>query len=414
MKRPTAVAMHVFGGGMLIGAAEHFDVQADFETFDLGLRTVKRNYPAVRMHHQESQDPLNWKNLECYVGVDVLFGNPRCTGFSNFNANNGDDKFGSCANQTRDIRQIVQATSIIAPKYCVIESVQGFLKAGKDLLAEIIELTRHRYRHALMLHNVQTSGVPQDRERVFLVMYPRHAIFNEPRPEMPKSYPTFRQACHDLLGEEFRDAPIDTTDDDEYIHGSGLHNWVRQHLPDTDNHAGMYECLKQGMSIPKVPTDALPEFWRHKRLMGRGASFHSAVRLCFDRPAHTIYASPKYLHPVFHRPITVREAARLMGVPDRYVYCGRNLLAQVGNGVCPPVASHVARMVVGSIAQETVGSEFADYDCPTGKDYENAEGKQLKIFEYSDYIAKIEPVSKFWEREGIEIEREGRHRLGFH
>jgi DNA (cytosine-5)-methyltransferase 1 len=76
-------------------------------------------------------------------------------------------------------------------------------------------------------------------------------------------------------------------------------------------------------------------------------------RLWWDRPSVTIrteFFKPekgRYLHPEEHRPITHREAARLMGFPDDFAFAGSKteVARQIGNAVPPPLAGHLARMV---------------------------------------------------------------------
>lgn len=67
-------------------------------------------------------------------------------------------------------------------------------------------------------------------------------------------------------------------------------------------------------------------------------------RLSWDRPSCTVdtrFGAPRYfLHPSQQRGFTVREAARIQGFPDNYVFCG-NEKAQyrvIGNAVPPPLA----------------------------------------------------------------------------
>jgi DNA (cytosine-5)-methyltransferase 1 len=54
-----------------------------------------------------------------------------------------------------------------------------------------------------------------------------------------------------------------------------------------------------------------------------------------------------YIHPVEDRAISVREAARLQGFPDRFQFCGPRSLqfVQVGNAVPPPLAFAIGRAV---------------------------------------------------------------------
>ncbi|MNY29793.1 Modification methylase AplI [compost metagenome] len=63
----------------------------------------------------------------------------------------------------------------------------------------------------------------------------------------------------------------------------------------------------------------------------------------------------RYLHPEKHRPITHREAARLMGFPDDFPFKGSKteIARQIGNAVPPPLAGAIANAVYRALANQT-------------------------------------------------------------
>jgi DNA (cytosine-5)-methyltransferase 1 len=80
-------------------------------------------------------------------------------------------------------------------------------------------------------------------------------------------------------------------------------------------------------------------------------------RLWWDRPSVTIrteFFKPekgRYLHPQQHRPITHREAARLMGFLDDFPFQGTKIeiARQIGNAVPPPLAGAIAKVIRSSL-----------------------------------------------------------------
>jgi DNA (cytosine-5)-methyltransferase 1 len=74
-------------------------------------------------------------------------------------------------------------------------------------------------------------------------------------------------------------------------------------------------------------------------------------RLEWDAPAYTVdtrFGNPRYfLHPAKNRGFSVREAARIQGFPDSFVFTGP-LAAQyrmIGNAVSPPTARVLAQAI---------------------------------------------------------------------
>lgn len=74
-------------------------------------------------------------------------------------------------------------------------------------------------------------------------------------------------------------------------------------------------------------------------------------RLAWDKPSCTVdtrFGSPRYfLHPSQQRGFTVREAARIQGFPDNYVFQGSEQAQYrvIGNAVPPPLGSFAADIV---------------------------------------------------------------------
>jgi DNA (cytosine-5)-methyltransferase 1 len=85
-------------------------------------------------------------------------------------------------------------------------------------------------------------------------------------------------------------------------------------------------------------------------------------RLWWDRPAYTIrteFFKPekgRYLHPSAHRPITLREAARCMSFPDRFIFpedqSMTSVARQIGNAVPPLLARRIAEAVAAKLDEQ--------------------------------------------------------------
>jgi DNA (cytosine-5)-methyltransferase 1 len=116
--------------------------------------------------------------------------------------------------------------------------------------------------------------------------------------------------------------------------------------------------------------DLVPRCWR-KKTSGTTDVFG---RMWWDRPSPTIrteFYKPekgRYLHPVAHRPITVREAARLQSFPDDFMFPEHQRMTsvarQIGNAVPPVLAAALARAVRDHLATGAVVVEVEDRRTP--------------------------------------------------
>ena len=76
-----------------------------------------------------------------------------------------------------------------------------------------------------------------------------------------------------------------------------------------------------------------------------------------DKPANTVRCSfqnpskGRYLHPVLNRVLTLREGARLQGIPDELTFDGRRypVARQIGNGVPVPLARAIGVSIAAAL-----------------------------------------------------------------
>jgi DNA (cytosine-5)-methyltransferase 1 len=117
-----------------------------------------------------------------------------------------------------------------------------------------------------------------------------------------------------------------------------------------------YELLKPGQTMKDLPEIYWHDSFKRRafrRVMDgtptekRGGAPSGIKRLHGDRQSLTITgaASREFIHPLLHRPLTIRECARLQTFPDWYSFQGNAASAaqQIGNAVPPLAASIFAR-----------------------------------------------------------------------
>lgn len=208
-------------------------------------------------------------------------------------------------------------------------------------------------------------GVPQTRWRAFII----GCIFTDPAEVFPpkKTHYNPNNGQRKIFSEEF----------DQYIENPSRWRTVRDAIfdllppsgteirkvdPPYDLHFGRKPTalsLKRYKAIPEEgmnrfdlqhrAPELTPECWIRKTSGGTDLF----GRLWWDRPAFTIrteFFKPekgRYLHPVQHRPITHREAARLQSFPDEFRFVGSKIeiAKQIGNAVPPLLAARIADSV---------------------------------------------------------------------
>lgn len=102
-----------------------------------------------------------------------------------------------------------------------------------------------------------------------------------------------------------------------------------------------FKALKQGQNFHNLPEHLKKSYSDSKRTQNT-----IYLRLVYNEPSGTVVNVRKsmWIHPVLHRALSIREAARLQTFPDSFVFCGpKNAqYQQIGNAVPPILAKAIA------------------------------------------------------------------------
>jgi len=107
----------------------------------------------------------HFDDLHRFKGVDVVFGGPPCQGFSVAGKMDPNDI------RSGLIRTFFDAVDLIQPEAFVCENVKALaaLSRWQDIRNELTTRASKNYHVALILLNSSDFGVPQNRERMFLI-----------------------------------------------------------------------------------------------------------------------------------------------------------------------------------------------------------------------------------------------------
>lgn len=114
-----------------------------------------------------------------------------------------------------------------------------------------------------------------------------------------------------------------------------------------------FKAIKQGQNF-----HSLPEYLKKSYSDSKRTQNTIYLRLVYNEPSGTVVNVRKsmWIHPVLHRALSIREAARLQTFPDSFIFCGPkdSQYQQVGNAVPPILAEAIAEHLCGFLDKETV------------------------------------------------------------
>ena len=356
-----ALGCHVFAGGFTSGVMQEMNVVAQLETHNFGRGTVEQRLQVPFINADR------WEDWPKYKGIDMLFGNPRCTGFSCLTAGQGGDTHGPWAAQTKDVHDFCQYGLSIDVPVMVWESVQQAYSVGKPLLDYLRDelFIPRGYKILHMFLNAASFGNCQNRRRYFFVAYKSDLKINAEAPTLPQRCTTLRDVIAHLEKRKTRGARIykegTEYDGDTYL---DLHPDEWKVVP----HLAQWECLNR---FARNKLDNLrklvPRYaeTQETRMSERPFSLHCVRRIAYDRSCPTLSSScGRFVHPVLNRPLTIRELATVMGW--EHVPAGDLPVHQIAKGVVPAVGTWLARMVKAAFVGTWTDEWETKYDHHSG------------------------------------------------
>ncbi len=361
MTRPTVVDIFAGVGGLGLGFEQAgFDVVAAVEIDPVHAATHAFNFPLCRTLCVDATKVRGEEiRRELSAPIDVVVGGAPCQGFSMIGKRALDDP------RNQLVRHFLRLVIELNPSVFVLENVRG-LTVGKhrQLLDEVTtEFRRAGYSVTLpwQVLNARDYGVPQDRQRLFLLGAKGVRTPQYPLLEILRPAPTCLDALDDLPNAENFDELASADSVPIEPETAGLSQYARS-MRCLTNDAWHYGYIREWnprlltASLRTAHTDISRRRFHNTRpgtvepiskfykLAANGVS--NTLRAGTDS-ARGAFTSPRPIHYKYDRCVTVREMARLHGFPDwfRFHVTKWHGARQIGNSVPPPLARAVAASV---------------------------------------------------------------------
>lgn len=308
---------------------------------------ANRDWPVIERDIQQTSSGGILDVAGLKVGqADILIGGPPCQPFSKSAYWAGGDTERLRDPRARTLHEYMRCVNDLLPAVFVLENVYGISYSGKEegllllekMTAEINRRHRTKYRPSWRVLKAADYGVPQIRERFFLIAHRDGGIFNFPEPTHgapqdgePRSifsssrlpYLTARDAIH----------AVKPPSREEALAVRGRWGDLLPSIPEGENYL-WHTNRKGGLSLFGWRT----RYW----------SF--LLKLAKNRPSWTIQAQPGPAIGPFHwtsRMLSVREMASIQTFPRDIVFIGNRVSVQrqIGNAVPSLLGEVLAREI---------------------------------------------------------------------
>ncbi|MDO9208730.1 MAG: DNA cytosine methyltransferase [Sulfuricurvum sp.] len=212
------------------------------------------------------------------------------------------------------------------PKAFLLENVKGLTHHdGGKTLSTIMNVLEHDLGYTVysQLLNAKDYGVPQKRERIYIVGFKNETDFEFPKPK------TLKLKIKDIMEKEVV---------------SGKYYLSNTYLQTLKNHRSRHEEKGNGFGYEIVDSDGIANTIVVGG-MGKERNLLYDDRLTNFQPVTKIKGE---INKDYIRKMTPREWARLQGFPDSYKIPVSDAQAykQFGNSVSVPVINEIAKLII--------------------------------------------------------------------
>jgi DNA (cytosine-5)-methyltransferase 1 len=392
--KPIAIDLFAGAGGFGLGfEMAGFSIPLSVEIDTWACDTLRYNHPNMTIIEHDIRKFNTESQIQeiCLFKPDIIIGGPPCQGFS---------IAGPAQKDPKDPRNTLfinfaQWIAFLQPKAFVMENVKGLLSRKNAEEIKVIDIIKQSFEALgyfveIWLLNAAEYGVPQIRERVFIVgNNQKKEIGSPPKSNSLKLFNSKNFQVSRLDSQQLNPALTiwDAISDlpslnaregqEEQIYTSESQNdyqdLMRKGSQTLFNHVAMdhsqrlverFKQIKWGESS----TDVSKEYGARRRSGNgelSGKSYDQNNRRLYPyKPSHTITASfyANFIHPFQHRNLTAREGSRIQSFPDTYRFLGKKTVVshkllhrekrfdekflcqynQIGNAVPPLLAKAIA------------------------------------------------------------------------
>jgi DNA (cytosine-5)-methyltransferase 1 len=373
-------------------------IQAGYEViwandfFKEAVETYRNNIGDHIVYGDITQIPSS----EVPDNFDILLGGFPCQGFSVANTKR------SMEDERNFLyKELLRLIKDKQPKFFVGENVKGLLSMQKgqviDMIVEDFRALGYNVEYRLL--KASDYGVPQNRERVFIIgnrlgiknPFPKitHGLVNDLFNGSLKPYISVKDVVGRLANVRTRDKSFELDGKTIYNHVARTNVadkfWGRKHPVNQHDICDYlkYWRNKSGWSTKKVDehfgyahtaghwfrkdnnSGSIPkpeDWWELKKILGFDDKYDKAVtelelkEIKFEQslrinnwelPSDTITATGPEIHPNRERRMSVRECAIIQTFPDDFVFSGSlgNMYKQIGNAVPVLLGKKIAEVI---------------------------------------------------------------------
>lgn len=292
---------------------EGFDCEIAVEINDSAVETFKANSNRPIFHGD-----IHNVDFDSIGEIPLVIGGSPCQDFSALNSRKVWD-----SPKNKLVYKFIEVVKKVKAKVFLLENVPQILTAGGSIYIQAIKDSLPDFEVTVGVLNSDNYGSAQSRERAY-ILGSRIGKIDMPEPTTPKEKVTVKEAFKGLS--------------DKILN---FFDWSKPTVKTVER----MKHVPQGGNFKDIP----------ENLRTKGKFSNNFRRLSWDNPSCTMVNLGRtiIIHPEENRVLSVREQARLFGIPDNWEFKGSMFDKQ------QQVANTVVVQVINSIAKK-IKAKFED------------------------------------------------------
>ena len=283
--------------------------------------TLKLNHPNITIKCCDMNNIDIDSIIKEYKSIDLIAGGVPCQSFSYAGKKNGlNDSRGNL------ILDFINIIIKIQPRMFLIENVKGLLTHNNgDTLKEILNNLNTLYNVTFKILNAYDFQVPQKRERLIIIGILSKYNITYIYPDAIKPHINLKDVLNDVP-----DSPC------------AKYN---------EKKIKLFKKIPQGGNWTSLTIEEQKEYLGKSYYSGGGKT-GILKRLSMNTPSLTLLCSPSQkqterCHPLYERPLSIRESARIQTFDDSYQFSGSltSQYKQIGNAVPVQLAYYIGKNI---------------------------------------------------------------------
>jgi len=303
---------------------------------------------------------------EYFKGIDLISGGPPCQGFSMANRQRIID-------DPRNVlyKSFLEVLSKAKPKFFVMENVKGMRNKIDEIISDFENILEEEYNISHAVLNAKDFGIPQNRERLFVIGnrigINSNYLFDCINKRKRSSF-ALEDAISDLPPLGVKKVKNNTSIENEVIgyfkveHEYRIDDYYKfingdKKIDHVYNHKNRYNNERDVEIFTLLPQGANSLHPSISEIMPYKTRNHifkdKYFKLRYDDVCKTITSHMKfdcnmYIHPTQPRGLSAREAARVQTFPDDFVFFGaqNSWYMQIGNAVPVKLAEIIGGEII--------------------------------------------------------------------